>query len=143
MLPEANWNAAEMARRWGKIQVGGSDAHALASAGTAYTEVPGARNKEEFLAGLRAGYGHPRGESGGYWKLTRDILLLCREMMRRDLWTVLLIPVVPLVPAAVAINYFLDLSFAKRWGARINPALFGPGWSDPPRQKRTAWEVQT
>jgi predicted metal-dependent phosphoesterase TrpH len=143
MLPEANWNAAEMARRLGKIQVGGSDAHALVSAGTAYTEVPGARDKEEFLAGLRAGYGHAHGESGGYWKLSRDILLLCREMMRKDLWTILLIPVVGLVPAAVAINYFLDLSFARHWGARINPAPFGPGWSHPPRQKRPAWEVQT
>src|SRR5260370_22355933 len=50
MLPEANWNAAEMARRWGKIQVGGSDAHALASAGTAYTEGPVARNKQQFLS---------------------------------------------------------------------------------------------
>jgi predicted metal-dependent phosphoesterase TrpH len=143
MLPEANRSAAEMARRSGKIQVGGSDGHALASAGTAYTEVPGARNKEEFLAGLRAGYGRARGESGGYWKLSRDILLLCREMMRKDLWTILLTPVVPLVPGAVAINYFLDLSFAKRWGARINPATPDPARSHPPRQKRTAWEAQT
>jgi hypothetical protein len=100
--------------------VAGSDAHALASVGTTYTEVPGARNKEEFFAGLLAGHGRLCGESGGYWKLTRDILLLCREMMREDRWTMLLAPLVALVPAGVAVDYFIDLDFVRRWGAAIN-----------------------
>ena len=95
MLPAANQHAADFAWRRCKTQVAGSDAHALASVGTTYTEVPGARNKEEFFAGLRAGYGRLGGESGGYWKLTRDILLLCREMMREDRWTMLLAPLSP------------------------------------------------
>lgn len=142
MLPEANRNAAEFAKRLKKIPVGGSDAHALASAGSAYTEVPAARNKDEFLAGLRAGRGRLRGESGGYWKLTRDILILCRQMMRKDRWTILLAPIVSLVPAAVAISYFLEASFARRWGARINPAPFDPFRALPLRPKRAAWEVQ-
>ena len=79
MLASANQHAAEFAWKRCKTQVAGSDAHALASVGTTYTEVPGARNKEEFFAGLRAGNGRLCGESGGYWKLTRDILLLCRR----------------------------------------------------------------
>ncbi|MGH9678432.1 MAG: PHP-associated domain-containing protein, partial [Candidatus Acidiferrales bacterium] len=77
MLPSANQQAAEFAWRRCKTQVAGSDAHALRSVGTTYTEVPGARNKDEFFAGLRAGYGQLGGESGSYWKLTRDVLLLC------------------------------------------------------------------
>jgi predicted metal-dependent phosphoesterase TrpH len=120
MLPAANKLAADFAWKRCKTQVAGSDAHALASVGTTYTEVPGAKNKKEFFAGLRVGHGKLCGESGGYWKLTRDILLLCGEMMRKDPWTVLLAPLVPLVPAGVAVDYFVDLSFIRRWGTAIN-----------------------
>src|SRR6202034_745384 len=90
MLESANQYAALLARRWNKISIGGSDAHALPSAGTAYTEVPGARDKEEFFAGLRAGLGRVGGESGGFSKLTRDVLVIAYEMMREKSWTVLL-----------------------------------------------------
>jgi predicted metal-dependent phosphoesterase TrpH len=120
MLPCANRQAQEFAWRRCKTQVAGSDAHALASVGTTYTEVPGARDKEEFFAGLRAGHGHLGGDSGSYWKLTRDVLLLCREMMREDRWTILLAPLLALVPAGVAVNYLVDLDFVRRWGAAIN-----------------------
>ncbi len=120
MLPSANEHAVDFAWKRCKTQVAGSDAHALASVGTTYTEVPGARNKEEFFAGLRAGKGRLCGESGSYWKLTRDILLLCVEMMREDRWTMLLAPLIALVPAGVAVDYFVDLSFIRRWGPAIN-----------------------
>src|ERR1700722_14486758 len=53
MLGSANEDDAALAAQWKKISVGGSDAHAVTSVGTAYTEVPGARNKEEFFDGLR------------------------------------------------------------------------------------------
>ena len=39
------------AAQWDKTAIGGSDAHALTSVGTTYTEVPGARSKQEFFAG--------------------------------------------------------------------------------------------
>ncbi len=138
MLAETNRQAALFAQRERKIQVAGSDAHALISAGTAYTEVPGARNKDEFFAGLRAGYGRLYGESGGYWKLTRDILLICRDMMRADRWTMLLAPMATLIPAGVAVNYVHDLVFTRRWGARINPSADPPGRPLPVRQDLTA-----
>ncbi len=64
MLESANAHAASLARHWHKIAIGGSDAHALPSVGTAYTEVPGARDKEEFFAGLQSGAG-PRGRRIG------------------------------------------------------------------------------
>lgn len=120
MLPCANREAAEFAWARCKTQVAGSDAHALASVGTTYTEVPGARSKEEFFAGLRAGHGQLCGESGSYWKLTRDVLALCCEMMREDRRTLLLAPLIALVPAGVAVNYLVDLGFVRRWGAQIN-----------------------
>src|SRR5258708_15928763 len=116
MLASANRHASVFARRKRKVQVAGSDAHALASVGTTYTEVPSARNKDEFFAGLRAGYGQLGGESGCFWKLIRDIYLLCFEMMREDRWTILLTPLLALVPAGVGINYFVDLDFGLRWG---------------------------
>ena len=55
MWPQANESAARLARRLGKIAVGGSDSHTLAGAGRTYTEVPGARTADEFFGGLRAG----------------------------------------------------------------------------------------
>ncbi len=78
MLESANRDAAVLARRWQKIAIGGSDAHALASVGMAYTEVPGARDKNEFFAGLRAGYGRVGGESGNTAKLARDVFSIRR-----------------------------------------------------------------
>ena len=108
----------------------------LASVGTTFTEVPGARNKEdEFFDGLRSGHGQLGGQSGSYLKLTRDIFLLCREMMREDHWTILLAPLVALVPAGVAVNYLCDLYFVRRWGNRINPAAMGVGRTVPESPK--------
>ncbi len=83
MLEAANVSAARLAKQWRKIGVAGSDAHALPSAGTAYTEVPGARDKDEFFAGLREGIGHARGESGGCRKLTRDLFLITARIDAR------------------------------------------------------------
>jgi predicted metal-dependent phosphoesterase TrpH len=40
-----------------KAEVGGSDAHAMASVGCAWTVVPRARTREEYLDGLRRGQG--------------------------------------------------------------------------------------
>jgi len=70
--------------------------------------------------------------------LTRDILLLCWEMMREDHWTVLLAPLVALVPAGVAVNYLNEAAFARRWGARTNATSRGDRRALPVRQKLTA-----
>jgi predicted metal-dependent phosphoesterase TrpH len=138
MLPEANRHASETARRLHKVPLGGSDAHTLASAGTAYTVVPGARNKQEFLAGLRAGYGRVAGKSGGCWKLSRDILLLCAQMMRETKWTLLLAPLVVLVPAGVLVNAIREFVFARHWGTLMNPAAFAPKDVLSERRKQAA-----
>jgi len=119
MLETANVQAANLAERWEKIAIGGSDAHALPSVGTAYTEVAGARNKEEFFAGLKAGMGRVAGESGCFAKLTRDVLLIAFEMMREKYWTAAFSPLALLVPAVTLWNYRDERAFARRWAAEI------------------------
>src|SRR5690349_16482586 len=51
----ANRHAAAFAARTGKTVVAGSDTHTLASLGRTYTSVPGARDRREFLKGLKRG----------------------------------------------------------------------------------------
>lgn len=121
MLPDNNLHAALLAENLGKVPVGGSDAHSLASLATAHTEVPGARDKDEFLAGLRNGHSRVAGESGNYWKCTRDVLLVGAAMMREKPWTVVLAPLLPLVPVATALNYFGEVSFVNRWSGQAVP----------------------
>ena len=115
MLALANRNAAALADRMNKADVGGSDAHAMASVGCAYTVIPGARNKEEYLAGLRRGYGKVRGETGSWWKLTRDVLAIAGCMVREKPATVALAPLALLVPPIILGNYLIESAFARLW----------------------------
>jgi predicted metal-dependent phosphoesterase TrpH len=142
MLERANAHAAKLAKRWQKIEIGGSDAHALPSAGKAYTEVSGARNKEEFFAGLRGGMGRVAGESGCFSKLTRDVLVIAYDMMREKAWTTLLLPLGFLIPAITCLNYYDENKFCRHWGAE----LFGqpetrnrPRWITAPQPAVEEW----
>ena len=49
----------------------GSDAHTLRRIGRTWTEAPG-RNRDEYLASLRQGLGHPGGEHGAAHAVYRD-----------------------------------------------------------------------
>jgi len=131
MLEATNGYAAKLARRWGKIGIGGSDAHALPSVGTAYTEVPGARDKDEFFAGLKAGKGRVAGESGSFAKLTRDCLLIGLEMIREKAWTAVIAPLVPALPLLTYLNYRDERAFSAKWGAEI--------LHQPRPRKRSRW----
>jgi predicted metal-dependent phosphoesterase TrpH len=71
LLARNNHLAGRLASYNRRIAVGGSDAHALASAGSVWTEVRGARTIAEFLEGLCEGRAQVHGESGSYWKLTK------------------------------------------------------------------------
>ena len=131
MLESANADAAALARQWKKAAVAGSDAHALASVGTAYTEVRGARDKEEFFSALRAGHGRVAGESGSFAKLTRDVLSIGLEMMRDKNWKALFTPLAVLVPAFTGMNYCLESSFRRRWAPQV--------LNQPKAPARRAW----
>jgi len=111
-----NHLAARLASHARRITVGGSDAHSLSSAGTVWTEVREARNKAEFLEGLRQGCARVRGESGNYWKLTLDILAVSAEMFRENPFALLLAPFLVGIPAFTLINHLLEGRFARKWG---------------------------
>jgi len=116
LLARNNHLAARLASYARRIAVGGSDAHALASAGSVWTEVRGARNKAEFLEGLREGRARVGGVPGNYWKLTRDVLAVSCEMFREKPLTLLLAPLLAGVPPVTLINYLLEKRFARKWG---------------------------
>jgi predicted metal-dependent phosphoesterase TrpH len=118
-MPEfVNACAARVADLSARAEVGGSDAHAMASVGCAWTTVPGARTRQEYLAGLRRGLGRVRGETGSVYKLTRDVLAIGREMIREDSRTLPLIALGALVPAVTLGNYVLEGIFARWWMAQ-------------------------
>src|SRR5215470_12851968 len=73
MPPESNGYARDAAAAAGRASVGGSDAHALPSVARAWTEVPGARTRGDFLEALRQGWTLARGSSGTYARLVGDI----------------------------------------------------------------------
>jgi len=118
MLARANRNAAALADFAAKAEVGGSDAHVMASVGCAWTVVPGARSKEEYLAGLRRGFGKVRGETGGFGKLTRDVLRIGGWMVRENPWTLPLAALWAAVPLVILGNYVAETLFARYWMAR-------------------------
>jgi predicted metal-dependent phosphoesterase TrpH len=121
MLPETNRHAARLARRTEKVSLGGSDAHTICAAATAYTEVPGAATKEEFLAGLRRGSCRARGSSGSYAQTTRVALRVVWELLREERWPALFAPLALLVPAFTYGNFASEQRFARRWARRIAP----------------------
>lgn len=122
MLARANENAAALADFAALAEVGGSDAHAMASVGCTYTVVPQARSKDEFLEGLRRGYGRVRGETGGIWKLTRDVLAIGRSMLVEDPRTLAAVPLALAVPAITFGNYIVEQTFARWWMAQYRRA---------------------
>jgi predicted metal-dependent phosphoesterase TrpH len=117
LLAPNNQLAARLASHARKITVGGSDAHTLRSAGGAWTEVRGARNKAEFLEGLRRGQARVKGESGNYWKLTRDVLSVSTEMFRDNPRTFPLLPLLLAIPVVTLVNHLIERRFARKWGA--------------------------
>src|SRR5579875_765558 len=119
MLEIANRSAAALAAQTGKIAVGGSDAHTLASLGRTYTEVRGARNASEYLAGLKLGRGRVAGESGDYCKLTRAVASIGCDLMRERRAARLLAPLLAAVPLVTLLNLAVEYAFAQKWSRRV------------------------
>jgi len=115
----SNRNAAVWGRELGMWRLGGSDAHTLRGAGKTYTEVGPARTKDAFLAGIRAGLSRARGESGSWWKLTRDVLTIGGSMALENPLTAPLVPLGVLAPVVTATNYVYEMAFAAMWIKRV------------------------
>lgn len=115
-VPERGNHLAErMAERSGRAGLGGSDAHTLHSLGSVCTNVPDARNKAEFLDGLRLGHGRVEGSSGNFRRLTRDVLQICAALMEEKPAARLLAPLILAVPVVTLLNYVVEDLFARRW----------------------------
>jgi predicted metal-dependent phosphoesterase TrpH len=128
----ANMAAARLASTLGKVALAGSDSHTLAGLGEAFTEVPGARTADEFLAGLRAGHGRVQGRHGNYARLTADVLDIVRSMVQEKSWTALLLPLALLVPAFTFGHWSNEIRFSKQWVRLLE---------DGDKRPRMRWEL--
>jgi predicted metal-dependent phosphoesterase TrpH len=127
MSAAVNECAVRAVRASRKGAVGGSDAHTLASVAGAWTVVPGARTREDFLDGLRRGLTLPAGRSGGYARLTADVIRIAAGAYRsaargsvhghlgaaRLLAMVAGLPLAPLIPLITAAVFLHEQAFAR------------------------------
>jgi predicted metal-dependent phosphoesterase TrpH len=114
-----NRSAAQLAERWSKTAIAGSDAHTLAWLGATYTEVPGARSTAEFLHGLRQGFSRTHGLSGNYWKLTRAVCEIGVNLVRERSWAIVLAPLFLAVPFVTLVNCLKEFHFDRKWSRRL------------------------
>ena len=122
----SNRAARLLAARSGKAPLAGSDAHTMRSLGSAYTEVPGARNKREFLDGLRCGRGVVHGTSGDFGRLTQAVWEIGLSLMREKGWAVVFAPLLAVVPLVTLAHSLHERRFAKKWMRRSGLAQSGP-----------------
>ena len=116
MLRRSNKLAAEFATRFNKPVIAGSDSHTLGGVAKTFTEVRGAANAQDFLAGLRRGQGVALGESGDYLKLTGDVLSIGGSLIRNVPWMALGAVLFAAAPMVTLAHYFRELAFAWYWG---------------------------
>jgi predicted metal-dependent phosphoesterase TrpH len=128
--------ALRAGREAGLAGVGGSDAHSLRFVARAYTVVPGARSKEEFLEGLRLGLTVPRGRAGSYARLTSEVGRIFAAGYRdaaapglgdaaagwRLLALLALTPLLGLIPVVTAAVYLHERRFGPRQFRRLQLA---------------------
>jgi hypothetical protein len=120
MWARANYEAQRLAKRLGKVQIAGSDSHTIAGVGGTFTEVPGARNVEEFFSGLRAGNSVVHGVHGSYVKITADVYRIVRSLLYAEPWSFPLMPLAVFVPAFTAGHWLNEMRFCRKWSARLD-----------------------
>jgi predicted metal-dependent phosphoesterase TrpH len=121
MLARSNKLAVEFAQRFGKPVVGGSDSHTLAGVARTFTEVAGASNAQEFVAGMRRGQSIAMGESGNYFKLTADVFAIGGSLIQAQPWIALGFGLFALAPLITLGNYARELAFAWYWSQKNRP----------------------
>lgn len=142
-MPEGHNESARLAgRAWGMAPIGGSDAHSLAHVARAFTTVPGARDRDEFLEGLRAGLCVPSGRSGDYARLTTEVARIfaagyvetARELLAgrcaalHAVACLALLPLLPLVPLFTLGVHLHERGFGARLWSAFQSAY---GWAPP------------
>jgi predicted metal-dependent phosphoesterase TrpH len=149
-MPEGhNERARIVGREAGMAPVGGSDAHSVAHVARAFTTVPGARTKEEFLAGLRTGLTVPSGRSGSYARLTGEVVRIFAagyaEAVRdalagapsvlRVAASLVMTPLLPLIPLFTLGVYAHERRFGLRHFRAFQDAF---GWPALPSERPSA-----
>jgi len=145
-MPEAqNERARLVGRAAGMAPVGGSDSHSLAHVARAWTTVPGARTKVEFLEGLRRGLTVPSGRSGSYARLTTEVVRIfaagyaetARDLLRGEappagvVASAALAPLLPLIPLFTLSVYVQESRFGARFFRAFREAF---GWPALPSE---------
>jgi predicted metal-dependent phosphoesterase TrpH len=127
-LPAQNRTARCLAEAAGKRGIGGSDAHTTRGIGLTWTEVPGARTRDEFMTGLWLGRAIVGGQQGNYFTMASDMLRFAggfyaerfTNVVRRPLdWTthafvfggILGLPLVALPLAAAYLHFVTEERF--------------------------------
>ena len=126
MWQKANRHAQALAKRLGKIAIGGSDSHAMRGVGLTYTEVPGAKTVVEFFAGLRAKRGKVRGADGSFAGLTADVLSITKALFQERPATLALSPLAALIPVITAGHWMNEILFCRRWAAHFQEEAKAP-----------------
>jgi predicted metal-dependent phosphoesterase TrpH len=149
-LPLQNRTAMCLAAATGRHTLGGGDSHTGRGIGLTWTEVPQARNRDEFMQGLRAGRGIAGGAHGGPQTMMSDFLRFTGNFLSEAVLTtasapadwrgyartfggVFALPLVPLLMAAPFIHFLheqrfnrdllYDLISKPETAARIAPGL--------------------
>jgi predicted metal-dependent phosphoesterase TrpH len=142
LIEAHNASARRIGRAAGMGGVGGSDAHSLAHVARAWTRVPHARTRAQFLEGLRRGLTLPAGRSGSYARLTSEVLRIFaagyaetgREVlagvapMMQVAAGAVLAPLLPLVPLFTLAVHAREIRFGLRWFMAFQQAY---GWPSP------------
>jgi predicted metal-dependent phosphoesterase TrpH len=126
MWKKANRHAQALAKRLGKIAIGGSDSHAMRGVGLTYTEVPGAKTVLEFFAGLRAKRGKVRGADGSFAGLTADVVSISKALFQERPATLALSPLAALIPVITAAHWMNEILFCRRWAAHLQEEAKAP-----------------
>jgi predicted metal-dependent phosphoesterase TrpH len=122
MCAKANRQAAALAKKLGKIAIGGSDSHTMRGVGRTYTEVAKARTVPEFFAGLRARSGRVRGLDGSCVGLTGDVYRIIQALFQEKPATLALLPLAILVPVFTAGHWMNEMWFCRKWIAHFEVA---------------------
>ena len=129
-LGSQNQTARSLAEAYGRVPIAGSDSHTRRGIGLTWVEVPDARNREEFLQGLRSGRVRVGGRQGNYFTMASDICRVASGFYQEQVGRVIERPFewrrqalficatlgLPLVaiPLAVALGHFvLEMRFNR------------------------------
>src|SRR5260370_23192947 len=111
MWQKGNRHAQALAKRLGKIAIGGSDSHAMRGVGLTYTEVPGAKTVVEFFAGLRAKRGKVPGRTEGFAGLRTAVFPSTKECFKSRPPPLALFRFPPLFPWFPAAHWMIKILF--------------------------------